>query len=53
MYLAEKKRVQWVWRIVVKEIADGVTRTGSEHALIELESTCGILEGVVKWAVGS
>lgn len=53
MNLAEKKRVQCVWGIVVKEISDGVTRTGSEHALIELESTCGIIEGVVKWAVWS
>jgi hypothetical protein len=53
MNLAEKKRVQWVWGIVVKEISDEVARTGSEDALTELQSTCGILEGVVKWAAWS
>jgi hypothetical protein len=53
MNLAEKKRVQWEWGILVKAISDGVTRRGSEHALMELESTCGILEGVVKWALWS
>jgi hypothetical protein len=45
---AGKKRVRWVCGIV-KEISDEVTRTASEHALIELQSTCGIFEGVVKW----
>jgi hypothetical protein len=48
MNLAEKKRVWWVWGIVVKEISDEVTRTRCEHALIELELICGILEGFVK-----
>jgi len=51
--LAEKKRLQWVWGILVKAISDEATRTGSELALIELESTCGILEGVVNWALWS
>ena len=31
----------------MKEISDEVTRAGTEHVLIELESTC------VKWAVWS
>lgn len=42
-----------MWGIVVKAISYEVTRTGFELALIALESTCGILEGVVKWAVWS
>jgi len=53
MTKAEKKRVQWVCGIVMIEISDEVTRTASEHALIDLQSTCGILEGVVKWDIWS